>query len=624
MLRQLLAASLFLLGCTQARPGGAPEKDAGPASHDASQPTADAGGAGGGAVPRDASQPGQDAGGKVPTEDACQPAKASDRAAPMLASAQLIRGPAGIVAMTASNGAFRALLLDDEGTPVGSDREVWSGVRSSSEATLAISGDVLAMAIGATDASERRVCQFALASLSDLSQLAPPTRFSDPPDGATILNEADFCSIVGIDDGFMLVWQQFVSNTSVEMRLFAQQIGRDGKPTGERLTLVEGLQKPGEPGLAGDGERVFIVHEAERSGDRTLFTIEGGRVTRGALELPGSTDRGRLRLQAAHHGLLLQSGSSVWTLDPDGRAVAGPRTMRPEGLIAPLGDGFVVLEHAEFLTATTLDARLEAPSNQLGISTDRGAYARALVGPPEGSKTLLVYQAEGATRLTRLTCGDTDPAPLGPQSCPAKEPLAPLDDGCEDAVCQVAIRLDALTLGVRGWTATGGAKQPMTSTQVGETAARLFTMKSEYVSNPPEVTGPTAGVYLAWVDPSDFGAIALIGADNGAVIAAGGVVWSGMGNYWVPETWRSADAIACGKNGIQPAETFLGGGYCTDDPKMKPKSASAALDVALRTNLAAHVATRGPVAAYVHMYLPTVGACNPRVAEYLVVLTTVH
>src|SRR5262245_4713562 len=72
MLRQLLAASLFLLGCTQARPGTSHETDAGPAPRDASPATADAGGAGGAPAPHDASPPSKDA-GVGPTAPACQP-----------------------------------------------------------------------------------------------------------------------------------------------------------------------------------------------------------------------------------------------------------------------------------------------------------------------------------------------------------------------------------------------------------------------------------------------------------------------------------------------------------------------------------------------------------------------
>jgi hypothetical protein len=46
-------------------------------------------------------------------------------------------------------------------------------------------------------------------------------------------------------------------------------------------------------------------------------------------------------------------------------------------------------------------------------------------------------------------------------------------------------------------------------------------------------------------------------------------------------------------------------------------------NTALRTNLAAAVAARGPFKAYLYAYTPTVGACDPNVAEYIVVLSPV-
>jgi len=50
-------------------------------------------------------------------------------------------------------------------------------------------------------------------------------------------------------------------------------------------------------------------------------------------------------------------------------------------------------------------------------------------------------------------------------------------------------------------------------------------------------------------------------------------------------------------------------------------SASDALEVALRTNLAAHVAAAGPFSAHVHLHTSMVGTCDPGVAEWGVVLT---
>jgi hypothetical protein len=93
--------------------------------------------------------------------------------------------------------------------------------------------------------------------------------------------------------------------------------------------------------------------------------------------------------------------------------------------------------------------------------------------------------------------------------------------------------------------------------------------------------------------------------------------------YWTPDHWQSATSIRCGADPVVPASTFVASDGCAsigfDAPD--PATASEALDLALRTNLAAHVAARGPFAAYATLYTPAVGGCNPGVAEYVVVLT---
>ncbi len=217
------------------------------------------------------------------------------------------------------------------------------------------------------------------------------------------------------------------------------------------------------------------------------------------------------------------------------------------------------------------------------------------------------------------------PAPAGPPACPAREPLAPLDDGCTDEVCQVAIRLDYRTLGLRGWTVQGGPKVEVTSADVMRTAREVNTTHGMAVSGPPAISGPHAGVYVATVNPSDFGAFGLVGAQTGLVLTAGGVVWSGRGSYWLPSSWRPASDLVCGSSPVRPDETVVLGAGCNGFDGTPPQfDDNAALAVALRTNVAAHFASAGGFSAYVHVYLPSVGACNPDVAEFIVVLTRVR
>jgi hypothetical protein len=107
------------------------------------------------------------------------------------------------------------------------------------------------------------------------------------------------------------------------------------------------------------------------------------------------------------------------------------------------------------------------------------------------------------------------------------------------------------------------------------------------------------------------------------VVSAGGVVWSGQGQYWVPSQWNDPSSLACAAEAAEAAETYLDSGQCASED-VTPATAGEALDVVLRSNLAAHLAEQGPFSAYTFLYTPSVGACFPEIAEYLVVLTQVR
>jgi hypothetical protein len=115
--------------------------------------------------------------------------------------------------------------------------------------------------------------------------------------------------------------------------------------------------------------------------------------------------------------------------------------------------------------------------------------------------------------------------------------------------------------------------------------------------------------------------MALVSADSGAVIVAGAVEWSGRGEYWAPPVWKDSSQIGCLAK-TTPAEAVTVPGSCNDYPNATtPKSADDATSVALQTNLASLFTARGPFSVFTYLYTPTVGACDPSVAEYVVVLT---
>jgi len=300
-------------------------------------------------------------------------------------------------------------------------------------------------------------------------------------------------------------------------------------------------------------------------------------------------------------------------VDRDGRQLAGP--IEDAGrLVAPMGGGYVVVQNEEYLVARTLDAELGRRSEASGISHDRRAQASELLFTPDGKRVALIYSEEGHQRFATLEC-DAEPAPVGPQPCAEVATVDPLDVACEDAICHVLVRLDADTLGMRGYAVVGGDENPIDASEALAAADEVFAPRGEGLVQNGEVSGPEAGMYSIYAVPTDFGAFALVSAESGLVVSAGGIVWAGTGSYWTPETWQPGSDVACGPDATEPDDSYVVEGLCGLD------SPSAALDVVLRSNLAAHLAEQGPFSAYGFLYTPTQGACDASVAEYLIVLT---
>jgi hypothetical protein len=340
---------------------------------------------------------------------------------------------------------YRVVDLDPSGTTAPQFQTLWPNERADSESLrVAASNGILAIVDNLADQSTQRgTCRLALARLDGFVALQSPTRFSDPTEQASLANEASYCSIAPLADGFVLLWEQIAGSQDASANLLAQRIRPDGTPLGDRLTLREGLGTP-----------------------------------------------------------------------------------------------------------------------------------------------------------------------------------TPLDDGCTDPVCHVVMRFDYQTLGLRGWATVGGKPRAVSENEAKSIAAAAIKANEEYAGDDVQIFGgPDAGLYYAYVSPGDFGAFALVSAQSGALVAGGGVIWAGHGQLWAPATWHDPSDLACGDLPATPREAFSSGDDCTGDPSMKHASIGDALDTALRTNLAASVAARGPFDVYTYLYTPTVGACDARIAEYLVVLS---
>ena len=250
------------------------------------------------------------------------------------------------------------------------------------------------------------------------------------------------------------------------------------------------------------------------------------------------------------------------------------------------------------------------------------------------SESSICDVAGNNVQLATMSCSKEAPPPPGPPACPHSSTLMPLPDGCTDAVCHVAIRLDHMTLGVLGWQVVGGGTTAVDADAgdqviaidangANEIAQALFAT-ANYPFTDTMVTGPQAGVFSAYVPATDFGAFALVGEESGIAIAAGGIVYSGQGDYWTPTTWRPASDINCGDRAATPTETFIDPRSCDATHSSPPMESKDALELALSSNLAAYVDSQGLFSAYVYTYTPAVGVCDFGAAEYLVILTQVR
>jgi hypothetical protein len=527
------------------------------------------------------------------------------------------------VAKAMDSGGYHVFELDEQGSLLAPARLLWSTSSAVAAPRIAVSDGVIAVGDRAIDVvSGHQICRLALSGLQGSVPDRAPTRFSDAPDLESIRNGVQMCDVVSLDHGFLLVWQQYVSRTSGDSTMFAQRVGLDGRPEGDRLILREGLQKPIMEGqVASIGDRVAVALPGENDSDASLVLIEDGvarsvRFDFGAGPPPSAT----VTLQPAHDGFVAVANGSVAWLDRNGNRRAGPMLIGERAGVAALDSGFVVVSHDEFLVATTVDSRFGSRSEPLGLSDDRTASSMALVGGYRGSAPFIVYSEEGRVRVGKLGCSQESAARPGPSGCPTGMPPAPIPDLCSDPVCHVGIRLDYATLGVKGWTVSSGPAHAIDAAQARDVALRAFTMHR--VASDVVITGPSAGIYLAYASPSDVGAVALVSALSGQIVVAGGVVFGGQGSLWIPSTWRSASELVCGDTPVHPAEL--------DDPASTPcpredglefPTASDAVEVALRTNVAMQLSSRARVSASVHLYTPSAATCDTRSFEYLVVLT---
>lgn len=245
----------------------------------------------------------------------------------------------------------------------------------------------------------------------------------------------------------------------------------------------------------------------------------------------------------------------------------------------------------------------------------------------ENLVTLTLRGSVAAALFFTPACSEATPdndEPNGSQaggSAAGKE-VEPLNTGCEDEVCHVSLRLNANTLEVLGYAVQGSKTAATTPADVGEVAQTFMDDNLPYPTV-PMIGGPAGGVYTASVEPGDFGGFVLVGEESGLTIAAGSITFAGSGGYWTPTDWLAASDVELGSQVVAPGGSQGEGGSCAGVAR-----SDDALEVALSSNLAVHLAEQGNFSTYSYLYTPDVGVlsddgCEAGAAEYLIVMTQV-
>lgn len=229
-----------------------------------------------------------------------------------------------------------------------------------------------------------------------------------------------------------------------------------------------------------------------------------------------------------------------------------------------------------------------------------------------------------AAAIVAASCDRAVPQP--PCAPPATVALSPT---CAFEVCTGIVRFDYLTLAPKGYAFQSAAFAPV-DTVGAKAAGTAFLAEHNDAACPgcasasSELAASAAGMYLVTQPAGDFGGFAMVSAASGQVVAGGGIVWGGRGAWWRPTTWQSPADLKCMTDAVDTAggTAYLHESHCTaGDQTPAIYSVADAKAVALRLNVAAGFAARGRLDLFALLYTPTVGHCDPLLAEFVVVMT---
>lgn len=186
--------------------------------------------------------------------------------------------------------------------------------------------------------------------------------------------------------------------------------------------------------------------------------------------------------------------------------------------------------------------------------------------------------------------------------------------------CTSVVRLDYVSFAIKGYHIVCSADGPATE----EAARAASEADTGFGKDGQLLSGPAApgDEWVFYESPGDFGGVGVVSARHGKTVFGGGIVWDGKGEITYPTMFEPASDLGsnCVNTTLLPAARGwdLAGGTALSEEELK-----AALDIVWTTALPDGLQGGGYVFdAVVLVYPPTVGAVDPTVAEWIVMVNS--
>lgn len=424
--------------------------------------------------------------------------------------------------------------------------------------------------------------------------------------------EAVGCWAAPVGEAIAGVWAQRMPGSSETPQLYLQWYGAYNMPLGQRHALgTLGVSELSRVRLQSIGVAVGIAFP--QGGSTRTVLAAPGEVPRDVTSAPSIT------LARAGEQLLIASADALQVVDglgavraklsPPGGALLGALRAADRWLVVVREGARVRIDSYDESWVLRGQERVSATSDSV-LLAGNGAAALWRPSQPERIEPLLCTEPSVCTAFD-----ETVSAPTAPP--------------CTSGACQLVLRLGYLSGRVLGYRRVDAPLAPVDLAQAKLIATQHIADKMDGSANPQRVDQVVANeeVAIFMRSPSDLGGFCAVSLLTGQVLAAGGIVWNGGGDWWTPSHWSMDARCLAEPNAaiaaMQPSGTvhFCGpsGGIDGDglEDTLVPTSAAQAWATAAQSDAATALADAAS-SGLIYLYTPSVASCRPETAEVLV------